>query len=186
MTEVLGLERPGGIILSQFHPASPLKAAGLRTGDVIIAVDGAPVNTPAEMIYRMSVAGLGGQAVVTRLRNGDASDVTLDLIAAPNDPPRDTLQTTRRSAIPDLTLEQVNPAVIAEFDLPLMAEGVVVADPGEIGARVGLRPGDMLRAINRTAVATPAEAAEQLENVQGRVALRVQRGSQMISLRFRI
>ncbi|WP_371228639.1 trypsin-like peptidase domain-containing protein [Roseovarius sp. 2305UL8-3] len=186
MTEVLGLDRPGGIILSQFHPASPLKAAGLETGDVIIAVDGAPVNTPAEMIYRMSAAGLGGQAVVTRVRDGEVSDVTLDLIAAPDDPPRDTLRTTRRSAIPDLMLEQVNPAVIAEFDLPLMSEGVVVADPGEIGARVGLRPGDILHAVNRASVTTPSEAADQLESVRGRVALRVQRGTQMISLRFRI
>ncbi len=186
MTEVLGLDRPGGIILSQFHPASPLKAAGLETGDVIIAVDGAPVNTPAEMIYRMSVAGLGGQAVVTRLRDGDASDITLDLIAAPEDPPRDRLRTTRRAAIPDLTLEQVNPAVISAFGLPLMAEGVVVADPGEIGARVGLRPGDILRAINRASVSTPAEVAAQLESVRGRVVLRVQRGTQIISLRFRV
>ncbi len=186
MTEVLGLDRPGGIILSEFHPASPLKAAGLQSGDVITAVDGAPVNTPAEMIYRMSVAGLGAQAIVTRLRDGKASEVRLDLIAPPDDPPRSTLQTGRGSAIPGLVLEQVNPAVIAEYGLPLMADGVVVADPGEIGARIGLRPGDILRVINRAGVTTPADATDQLDGLRGRVGLRVQRGNQLISLRFRL
>ena len=33
---------------------------------VITAVDGQPVHTPAEMVYRMSVTGLGQEARVTR------------------------------------------------------------------------------------------------------------------------
>ena len=59
MAGPLGLDRPGGIIVSGLHPASPFLEAGLDVGDVIVAVDGQPVNTPNEMVYRMSVAGLG-------------------------------------------------------------------------------------------------------------------------------
>jgi len=134
MAEVLGLDRPGGIILSEFHPASPLQAAGLEVGDVITDVDGAPVNTPAEMIYRMSVAGLGGQAVVTRLREQKATQIAIDLIGPPENPPRMTLITGKRAAISGMTLSQINPAVIDEFNLSANAEGVVVENPGETGA----------------------------------------------------
>lgn len=185
MTEVLDLDRPGGVILAEFHPASPLRAAGLQAGDVITAVDGAPVNTPAEMIYRMSVAGLGGQAVLTRVRAGKAEEVPLDLIAPPEEPPRATLLTDARTVLPGMTLERVNPAVIAEMGLPLEADGIVVSDPGEIGARVGLRRGDILRAINRSAVTSPSEAAALLSEGRGRYDVLVLRGNRNVTLRFR-
>lgn len=185
MTEVLGLARPGGVILAAFHPSSPLLAAGLVAGDVITAVDGATVNTPAEMMYRMSIAGMGGQAVLTRLREGEVAQVTVDLIGPPEDPPRATVSTDARAVLPGVTFAQVNPAVIAELDLPLDASGVVVTDPGEVGGRVGLRPGDILRAVNSRAVTTPDEAAALLRGPRGRYDLRVLRGNRSMSLRFR-
>src|SRR6056297_3725625 len=70
MAEGLGLDRPGGIVVSQLHPQSAFLAAGLQAGDVITAVDGQPVNTPAEMIFRMSVKGIGAEARITRIREG--------------------------------------------------------------------------------------------------------------------
>ena len=186
MTEVLGLDLPGGIILSDFHPASPLKAAGLLSGDVITAVDGSPVNTPAEMIYRMSVAGLGGQANVTRVRDGVAGDVVLDLIAAPDSPSRERMVTSDTSVFPGMALELINPAVIAELGLPLNAQGVVVADPGEAGLRAGMRRGDIVRSINRNRIGHPKDVEASLTNVRGRLVLELDRGNRPISLRFRL
>lgn len=186
LSDGLGLERPGGIVLSDFHPSSPVLAAGLQPGDVITAVDGAPVNTPAEMIYRMSVAGLGGQATLTRIRNGDSADVRLDLIAPPEDPPRAPMVTPKDVAIPGMTLERINPAVIAERGLPLNAYGVLVAGLGPSAARAGLREGDILLGINGKSVTTPAEAIAQMLSARNRLALDVQRGGRRIALRFRL
>ena len=67
-----------------------------------------------------------------------------------------------------------------------LTSGVVVADPGEIGIRSGLRAGDILRGIDGVAVATPTEAAKALERARGRLALKVQRGNRLVSLRFRL
>ena len=62
-------------------PVRLAAAAGPQWPDVILAVNGAPVNTPAEMIYRMSVAGMGAQADVTLSRGGAEQVVVVDLMA---------------------------------------------------------------------------------------------------------
>ncbi len=186
MAGPLGLDRPGGIIVSGLHPASPLRAAGVTVGDVILAVDDQEVHTPAEMVYRMSVTGLGKSAVVTLLRNGVAQVVNVTLMAAPEVPPRSLVTLGKRSLLPGLTLVRINPAVIAEMNLSLAVEGVVVTDPGPFGPRVGLREGDVILAINGASVADPATALALLNGDARRIEMLVQRGAQRIALRFRV
>jgi len=186
MAEALGLDRPGGVAIAELHPESVFVAAGFRPGDVVTAVDGYPVNTPAEMIFRMSVAGIGAQARVTRLRRGREEEVAVTLIRAPEVPPRAALVTDRRSALPGMRLATVNPAVIAEYDLPLTARGAVIEDPGPVGLRAGLRAGDVLRAINDAPVATTAEAARLLGQAGRWLSLEVGRGARRLTLRFRL
>ena len=186
MAEILGMDRPGGIVLSALHEASPLKAAGLAPGDVILAVDGQPVNTGSEMIFRMSVAGLGAEADLTVLKNGRGNVVTVDLAPPPEVPARETVTTSRRSAIPGIALSNINPAVIATSRLPLGAEGVVIEDPGPSGARAGLRPGDILRAVNGEETPDTNSAARALRNAGSRITLAIERGGQQILMRFRL
>ena len=186
MAGPLGLDRPGGIIVSGLHPASPFLDAGLAVGDVITAVDGQPVNTPNEMVYRMSVVGIGNAALVTRLRDGRAAQVSVDLFAAPDMPPRDEMVLPDRSVLPGLTLARVNPAVISEMNLPLEAQGIVVADAGPFGARVGLRRGDVILSVNRIEVAHPDELAMLFAGQVRRFQMLVLRGDRRIFLRFRI
>ena len=186
MAEGMGLGVPGGIIISQLHPASPFAEAGFQAGDVITAVDGQAVNAAPEMIYRMSVAGIGGETRVTRVRDGAAEDVVLRLGAAPEEPPREVTETGAQSVIPGMTVGNINPAVIAELGLPLMADGVVVLEPGRAGQRAGLRPGDILRGINGVDVEAPG-MVESLLQASGRwLRLDVQRGTQRSTLRFRL
>jgi Do/DeqQ family serine protease len=186
LAEGLGLVRPGGVVVSQLHPQSPVRAAGVRPGDVITAVDGHPVNTPAGMAFRMSVAGIGAETTVTRLRQGAAREVTVAMIRPPDTPPRAQRTTGRGAAIPGMTLSTVNPAVIDAHDLPLSARGVVVDDPGRVGRRAGLRAGDVLRAINDVPVETSKDAASLLEDARRWLGLDVQRGTRRLSMRFRL
>ena len=186
MAEGLGLSAPGGVVISQLHPASSFLEAGYQPGDVITAVEGHPVNTPAEMIFRMSVTGIGAEARIAHLRNGEPGEATVRLIAAPDVPPRGQLTTGRNAAIPGMMLSTVNPAVIGEYALPLSAQGVVVDDPGQIGLRAGLRAGDILRGINDMTVETATEAEAALEEAERHLFLDVQRGTQRMTMRFRL
>lgn len=186
MAESLGLDRAGGIVISQVHEQSPYHAAGVRPGDVITAVDGQPVNSAAEMIYRMSVAGMGDQATVSLIREGAPRDISVTLIPAPEVPARAEIETGKRAAIPGVRLMNINPAVLSEYGLPLTAQGVVVADPGRVGARAGLRRGDILRGVNDAAVTDTESAAAALEQQMRWLSLDVQRGAQRSVLRFRL
>ena len=187
LAEGLGLDRPGGIVVSQLHPRSPFLAAGFQPGDVITAVDGQPVNTAAEMIFRMAVAGLGQSADVTRVRDGGTPEaLSVSLISAPEDPARDTVETGKRSSIPGMTLSQVNPAVIAEFALPLTATGVVVVTPGRVGRRAGLQRGDLLLSVNGDKITGTQSARQLLKDARRRLALEVQRGDRRVVMRFRL
>ena len=186
MAETLGMDRPGGVIISELHPQSPFRVAGLEVGDVVTAVDGMAVNTPPEMIYRMSVAGLGERADVTFQRRGREKRARVDMLNAPEDPPRDGLVTDRRTAIPGLAVQTLNPAVVAEMGLPTGLEGVVITDPGTLGARVGLRPGDVVQQINGIDIQTTAELEEALTDVGRRLDLGLIRGGQGMTLRLRL
>ncbi|MGX9353048.1 trypsin-like peptidase domain-containing protein [Shimia sp. W99] len=186
MAQGLGLERPGGIVVSDLHPESPFHKAGITPGDVILEVDGQPVNTPSEMIFRMSVAGLGAEADILMVRDGDEDHRTVQLDVAPEIPARETVTTGRRSAVPGLVLSNINPAVLGQFGLPLSIEGVVVEQPGEIGARMGLAPGDVLRAIDGAEIATTRDADQALRAAKKRLTLDVQRGTQRVVMRFRL
>ncbi|MFD2738065.1 trypsin-like peptidase domain-containing protein [Sulfitobacter aestuarii] len=185
MAAPLGLDRPGGIIVSGLHPVSPFSDAGLAVGDVILAVDGQEVHSPAEMIYRMSVIGLGGRARITRLRDGVSGEIEVLLMAAPENPARDALTLGAHSLLPGLTLSRINPAVISELNLPLEAEGIAVLDAGRYGPRIGLQQGDVILAINGATMAEPKQALAALDRRAGRIEIMVQRGAQRLALRFR-
>ena len=183
MAEMLGLIVPEGIVISALHPDSPFARAGILVGDVITAVDGAPVNSPAEMVYRMSVAG-EREVMIDFARQGDRANVLVSLMQAPDNPPREERVLPKRTVLPGLQLARINPAVIAEYNLPLEATGVIVTNPGPLGERVGLQPGDVIQLVNGTRVSDP-RAVEQALKRTGRYRLAVIRGNRRIVLSFR-
>ncbi|SNY50296.1 Do/DeqQ family serine protease [Pseudooceanicola antarcticus] len=186
MADHFGLTRPEGIAITELHPASPFRDAGFRVGDVILAVGGQPVASPPEMIFRMTVAGLGNSVQVTRLRDGKTRDIEVQMTTAPEEPPRDPRVTGQRSPIPGLALVTVNPAVIAEAGLAPDTQGALITDPGSIGLRAGLRALDVIEAVNGAPVTTSAEALRALDDARGMLALSVQREGKLLSMRFRL
>ncbi|MDT8328966.1 MAG: PDZ domain-containing protein, partial [Roseovarius sp.] len=133
-----------------------------------------------------SVVGLGAKAVVTRVRNTKAEDIPVNLIAAPDQPARAEQVTDAASAIPGMTLTNINPAVIAEYGLPLTARGVAISDPGQIGARAGLLAGDILKSINAVDALDVSTALGLLRQANRRLTLEVQRDGREMIMRFRL
>ncbi|NVO57970.1 trypsin-like peptidase domain-containing protein [Rhodobacteraceae bacterium B1Z28] len=186
IAESLGLVIPLGVVISDLHDLSPLAEAGLEVGDVVTHVDGDEVNSPAEMKFRMSVAGVGGTSVLTRLRGEESAEVEVALIKAPETPLAEETTLDESTVVPGLTISRINPAVITRLGLLLSQTGVVVVDPGPYGGRAGLRVGDVLRNINGTEVQNPSDVKNALIDPGGRVQMDVLRGGQSLSLRFRL
>nr|WP_170403672.1 trypsin-like peptidase domain-containing protein [Ruegeria arenilitoris] len=186
IAESLGLVVPLGVVVSDLHPLSPLAEAGLRVGDVVTHVDGDEVNSPAEMKFRMAVAGVGGTSMVTRLRGEERTEVEIALIKAPETPAAEETTLDDQTVMPGLTVSRVNPAVIAKMGLVLSQTGVVVVDAGSYGGGGGLRAGDVVNSINGTEIETPRDVVDALTDPGRRINLDVLRGGRSVFLRFRL
>ncbi|WP_232897344.1 trypsin-like peptidase domain-containing protein [Pontibaca salina] len=186
MAMSLGLAVPEGIVISDLHRESPFAVAGIQVGDVITHVDGLAVNSPSEMLFRMSVAGVGSTAQITRMCGDKRDIVDVAMIAAPDSPPADERKLGRDTALPGLTVARANPATIARLGLPLSTSGVVVVAPGPFGARAGLRVGDSITRINRAPVETTADVALALAGSERWVLIDLSRRGQPLQLRFRL
>ncbi len=186
MAGSLGLSIPEGIVIADLHAESPFAQAGLEVGDVITHVDGLAVNSSSEMLFRMSVAGVGATAQVTRMHGEERQDIDVAMIAAPDTPSADERSLGRDSVLPGLTVARANPAMIARLGLPLSTDGVVVTAPGPFGARAGLRKGDAIDRINRARVATTADVVDALRDPGRWVTIELSRRGQPVQLRFRL
>ena len=185
LSDGLGMLRPEGVVLTGLHPASPLSQAGMTVGDVVVEVAGQPVNTPAEMLFRMSVQGIGRDVEMVYLRGGAQQQTRVALIAAPEDPPRDARVMTDQDVLTGLQVARLNPALLSELGLPLNKHGVVVVDPGPLGRRVGLQRGDVLRRIDGVEIVAPDQVAKALRQALPGVSIEAERGGQRLILRFR-
>ena len=185
LAEGLGLARPDGVLVSDLHPQSPFAAAGLRPGDVILSLGGAPTNTPQEVMFRLSALGVGTEAELVWMRDGQEQRARMVLAPAPDEPPRDQRVVVADVALRGLTVVRINPAVMEELNLPMQAGGVAVLQAEDLAARAGFRPGDVILAINGAAVGSPADV-EALAGMAARVwEIDLIRGGQAMRLRFR-
>ena len=67
----LGMARPEGALIVSLHPESPLAKAGLKRGDVILAIEGKPVENAQELGYRVATTAIGATTIVEYQRRGD-------------------------------------------------------------------------------------------------------------------
>ena len=186
LSESLGLGAIGGVVITALHEASPLKLAGLQVGDVVTAVGAQAVYTPAEMLYRMSVAGIGASVRLDVVRSGVALRFNIKLISPPEIPARSVRTLGPKDILNGLKVSNINPAVIAELGLPLDSAGVVVTDAGPLSKRIGLKRMDVLISVNRRPVRDVADVARLLRIAGRNIELVLLRGARQFRLRFRV
>ena len=70
IAESLGLKRPAGALVATVMEKSPAARAGLKTGDLIVAIDGQTVDDQNAFDYRFATKPLGGTAQIGVVRGG--------------------------------------------------------------------------------------------------------------------
>lgn len=156
VAETLNLDRPAGALVAALVDKGPAADAGLRRGDVIVAVDGLTVDDPDTFGYRFATLALTGTANVTLLRGGKRQSIPVKLMAAPETTPRDPVTLKGRSPFAGAVAVNNSPAVGDELSIDGLLKGVVLAEVAEdsTAGQVGLRKGDVVIAVNGTAVDT--------------------------------
>jgi Do/DeqQ family serine protease len=186
IAESMGLKRPGGALVANVSPGSPAARAGLKTGDLLVAVDGQVVDDPNAFDYRFATKPLGGSAQIGLLRGGKEARVTVSLEPAP-DVPRDEVVISARSPFLGAKFANLSPALAEELRIDAKVEGVAVVDvpDGSVAARYGFRRGDVIVSVNEK----PIAKTRDLERVAGDASrvwmVTILRGGQRISAEFR-
>ncbi|PTX57198.1 Do/DeqQ family serine protease [Litoreibacter ponti] len=186
LAEGFGLTVPEGVVISSMHPVSPFAEAGLALGDIVLSVDGQAVNSPAEMLFRMSVRPVGDTIAVEYLSDGTIEQAEVALIEAPDTPARDA-RVIEDGPLAGLGVSNINPAVQSELRLPTsMDTGVVVTRLTGPLRRLGLRVGDVLDQINGLEIEGTGDVATAATMNTRRWRVDGVRGGQRFSYRFRI
>ena len=78
----LGLAR-GGVLITNLYANSPAETAGLRPGDLVLAVDGAEVRGAQETLARIARKTPGGKVLLRVQRGVQVADVEVQLTERP-------------------------------------------------------------------------------------------------------
>jgi serine protease Do len=164
----LGLLRPGGVVLKSIYPGGPVANAGLRTGDVILTVDGVEVDDMQGLNYRTATHKAGDVVKLHVSSGGKQRDVAVTLAVPPENPPRQLTTVAGHNPLTGAKVENLSPAVAMDVQASLMARGVVVVSvaDGSIAANYGFQTGDIIRAINGAAIGNIGDLAHALNSAQ--------------------
>jgi len=166
----LGLQATqDGALVAQVEPGSPAAIGGLRQGDVVVGVDGKPVNRLRELPRAIAATKPGASATLDILRRGAAMQVTLRVGATPQ-AERAAADEPAGLAFAPLTAE-----LRARLDLPAEARGAAIAQvrEGSVAQRVGLAPGDLVVEVGGEKVESPEQAARAIAAARARHAASV-------------
>jgi serine protease Do len=150
----LKLERPEGVLVKDVASGSPAAAAGIRIGDVILAIDGHDVEDPEALKFRTATLAPSQPVQLDYVRDGADREATVTLTALPEVPPRAMTELTGRNPFEGATVGNLNPAFDDELGLDTTERGVVVASvaPGTPAQRLGLEEGDVVVSFDNQSI----------------------------------
>lgn len=163
----------------------PAKKAGLQAGDVLVQMDGEPLELdPGEQFGDLVQGYLPGQRVEVKALRGDKQvSVTLQLEEGPTRP-----QDADRASVSEvgLLLRDLTFFDRRELGLDAQLPGAVVVEiePDGAASRAGLRPGDILLQIDGQPVGGLVDAKQRLA-AAGTHALSLRRRNETLSLKVR-
>jgi Do/DeqQ family serine protease len=186
IAESLGLKRPAGALIAGVTSSSPAGKGGLKTSDLIVAIDGQPVEDPNAFEYRFATKAIGGSARLGVVRAGKEIAVTVALEAIP-DTPRDELLIASPSPFQGAKVSNLSPALADELRLDPSAQGVVIVDiaSGSPAQGLGFQRGDLVISVNNAKIAKTRDL-EKAAGQQSRLwRITIMRGGQQMSVELR-
>ena len=178
----LGMSRPEGTLIVGLHPESPLTKAGLKRGDVILAIEGKPVENSQELGYRVATTPIGAATIVEYLRAGQRKETQVTMVAAPETVERDDTIIEGRNPLAGLVAANLSPAVADELGLPAGSKGVAVLRIAGGPAKRFFRPGDVILEINGNPIDTVQTLTSLIKTNDGLWRIAISRGGRVLKL----
>ena len=178
----LGMARPEGTMVVSLHPQSPLAASGLRRGDVILAIEGKPVENAQELGYRVATTPIGSNTIVEYQRKGERRETQVTMVAAPETVERQDTQIEGRNPLAGAVAANLSPAVADELGMPANTEGVAIVKLEGGPARRFFKRGDIVLEINGVMIDSVDALRKVLESDARLWRIAIDRGGRIMKL----
>ncbi|MGE0741394.1 MAG: Do family serine endopeptidase [Hyphomonadaceae bacterium] len=180
----MGLPRPEGVLVTELYPRAAGERAGLRNGDVILSVAGAPVRDEGGVRYQFATQRPGSTVPLAILRDGRQMTIDASAEAPPGGAPEARVLAGDHP-LSGARVVTLTPATAEAAGLDPFADGVFIQalDRRGVAARIGFRPGDIIDALN----GAPIRDAGQLEGAMTETrswVIGVERNGQRAEVRF--
>ena len=201
----LGLPKDRGELISRIEPGEAAAKAGIRQGDVVVAVNGKEVTPEQTLSYLVANTAPGTRIPVELLRDGKRQTVTVTVGKRPPEEqlaqfnpeddsgvPQDEAPQDTSSASLGIGVTPLTPSIARSIGIDPAVKGVVVTgtDPSSDAAGKGIRRGDVIVSVNRTPVTNAADVTRLVTQAKAagrdQVLLFVQRRGQGIYMPVRI
>ena len=191
MAEVLKLEKAEGILVAQVEKGSPADQAGVKPGDVVLAMNGKPIDSYD--VFRNEIATMkpGTKVQFSVMRDGKVTDIPVVL----GERPTEAAQARQQQGTPEpqqtlgVEVQNLTREWAQQFGYQ-PGDGVIVSRvvPGSPADEAGIEPGDLIRSVNRQPVASTDDFGKAITEAKkaGQALLLIQRGefSQFILVPF--
>ncbi|MCB1380481.1 MAG: DegQ family serine endoprotease [Alphaproteobacteria bacterium] len=182
IADSLGMARPEGALVISLHPESPLTRAGLKRGDVILAIEGKPVENAQELGYRVATTPIGSTTIVEYLRGGKRTETQVTMVAAPETVARNETLLEGANPLAGMVAANLSPAVSEELGLPADLTGVVALRIEDGPALRFFRKGDIVLEVNGITIDSVETLAKVLAEGEGFWRIAVNRGGRILKL----
>ena len=188
--EYHGLAEPLGAIVSIIEPEGPADESNLELGDVIVSFGGERVENVADLQRKVFDTRPGTRVELGVYRDAEPTTVpiTVGELDLENEGRRAAVEVEDVSTGFGMNVQDLTAETARQLDLPRGAQGAVVSEvePGGPAQTGGIRPGDVITAVNRVPVQTAADALRELNRIEdgGTAFLLVTRGDSQSLVRI--
>jgi Do/DeqQ family serine protease len=169
IAESLGMARPQGALVSSVIAGGPAAKAGLKAGDVVLAMNKLPIEHVDALGYRLATQQIDSIADFSVLSGGAEKSVKIKLERAPEGSSAMQVSIDGRSPFAGTKVAALSPRLAQQLGMPAEATGVAVIDiqPDSPAAEFGFQPRDIVREVNGEVIDT-AEKLKQAASQQTR------------------
>ena len=183
LSDSFGLPQPEGALVSSVEKGGPAEKAGVEPGDVILKLNGQPLNNSEELPVLVAGMTPGSSVNLEIWRNHGAKNLSVTLGALED----------KRTAANGAPREQggklglaVRPLSPEEQRQSNTKGGLVVERATGPAAEAGIQPGDVVLAANGATVNNADDLKSAVEKSKGHIALLIQRGEARIFVPVRV
>jgi Do/DeqQ family serine protease len=182
IAESLGMEKPTGALVSSVEATGPAAKAGLKAGDVVLQLNGKPVESIEALDYRMATLSIGTTANFAVLTKGQQAAMDIALERAPEGMKAAEVTLHGRSPFSGAKVAELSPRLAQRLGLRTDIKGVTVVDINRDSpaADFGFQPGDIVREVNGTTIDTAATLEQAAKTDTRWWRFTVERGGQIL------